>query len=144
VQPGLDVGAEHYCVIGSVQRPGGERRERGLHGAHATIVALAGEQSRGQVGQPQGLRAGDGLRSITTSTPASAANSPLPETTSTPCARDISTTATSRALSLAITRDPAVPVDPMTPRVVSDLTRFPSSPAIATPKIAVQTPIAGV
>lgn len=60
--------------------------------------------------------------SIATSTPWSASHRSNPLNTSTPCSREISTTATSRDLSRATTRDPAVPVAPITAMVVTAFT----------------------
>lgn len=64
LQPGVDVGADDYSVIGSHQRPRGEAVNGGRHGAHLAAIALLGKQFRCELGKTDGVRTGAGARRV--------------------------------------------------------------------------------
>lgn len=92
-----------------------------LDGTGAHDVVRGGGQRLADVGRLGRHRIGHVDRDVH---PWSASHRSNPLNTSTPCSREISTTATSRDLSRATTRDPAVPVAPITAMVVTAFTPF--------------------
>src|ERR1700759_284339 len=99
--------------------------------AHAPMILRAAVDTVSTMSDcPSG---GIGLdTSIATSTPSSTSDRSCPSSRSIPCDREISTTSIPRAFSLETTRDPAVPVAPIT-AIVSPLPRLSSVARLALP-----------